>query len=127
MASGSPRAKTLLRKGSRMAGRLNTHWFVVYVETPGEAPTHIDAETQRHLLENFQKARELGAEVIRLQAKDPVSAILDFARSHGVGHIVIGRSYQPWWRKILGRSVTHRIIDEAAGFDVHVISFEEEE
>ena len=127
MASASPRAKTLLRKGSRMAGRLNTHWFVVYVETPGEAPTHIDAETQRHLLENFQKARELGAEVVRLQAKDPVSAILDFARSHGVGHIVIGRSYQPWWRNILGRSVTHRIIDEAAGFDVHVISFEEEE
>jgi two-component system sensor histidine kinase KdpD len=127
MASASPRAKTLLRKGSRMAGRLNTHWFVVYVETPGETPTHIDAETQRHLLENFQKARELGAELIRLQAKDPVSAILDFARSHGVGHIVIGRSYQPWWRKILGRSVTHRIIDEAAGFDVHIISFEEEE
>ena len=127
MASASPRAKTLLRKGSRMAGRLNTHWFVVYVETPKEAPTRIDAETQRHLLEHFQKARELGAEVVRLQAKDPVSAILDFARSHGVGHIVIGRSHQTWWRKILGRSVTHRIIDEAAGFDVHVISFEEEE
>lgn len=127
MASASPRAKTLLRKGSRMAGRLNTHWFVVYVETPGEAPTQIEAETQRHLLENFQKARELGAEVIRLQAKDPVPAILDFARSHGVGHIVIGRSQQPWWRKLLGRSVSHRIIDEAAGFDVHVISFEEEE
>jgi two-component system sensor histidine kinase KdpD len=127
MASASPRAKTLLRKGSRMAGRLNTHWFVVYVETPKEAPTRIDAETQRHLLEHFQKARELGAEIARLQSKDPVPAILDFARSHGVGHIVIGRSNQTWWRKILGRSVTHRIIDEAAGFDVHVISFEEEE
>ncbi len=127
MASASPRAKTLLRKGSRMAGRLNTHWFVVYVETPKEAPTRIDAETQRHLLEHIQKARELGAEVIRLQARDPVPAILDFARSHGVGHIVIGRSQQAWWRKILGRSVTHRIIDEAAGFDVHIISFEEEE
>ncbi len=38
MASASPRAKILLRKGSRMAGRLNTHWFVAYVETPGEAP-----------------------------------------------------------------------------------------
>ena len=127
MASASPRAKTLLRKGSRMAGRLNTHWFVVYVETPGEAPTRIDAETQRHLLEHFQKARELGAEVVRLKAPDPVPAILDFARSHGVGHIVIGRSHQPWWRNLLGRSVTNRIIDEAPGFDVHVISFEEEE
>lgn len=127
LASASPRARTLLRKGSRMAGRLNTHWFVVYVETPGEAPTRIDAETQRHLLEHFQKARELGAEVIRLKATDPVPALLDFARSHGVGHLVIGRSQQPWWRSMLGRSVIHRLIEEAAGFDVHVISFEEEE
>ena len=127
MASASPRARTLLRKGSRMTGRLNTHWFVVYVETPKEDPTRIEAETQRHLLEHFQKARDMGAEVVRLKASDPVPAILDFARSHGVGHIVIGRSHQPWWRNILGRSVTHRIIKEAAGFDVHIISLEEEE
>ena len=127
MASGSPRANILLRKGSRMAGRLNTHWFVVYVETPGEAPIKIDAETQRHLLENIQKARELGSEVIRLKASDPVPALLDFARSHGVGHIIIGRSQQPWWRKVLGRSVAQRLMEEAAGFDVHIVSFEEEE
>jgi len=127
MASGSPRANTLLRKGSRMAGRLNTHWFVVTVETPEEAPTRIDAETQRHLLENIQKARELGAEIIRLKAKDPVPALLDFARSHGVGHIIIGRSQQPWWRKFTGISAAYRLIEEAAGFDVHIVSFEEEE
>jgi two-component system sensor histidine kinase KdpD len=127
MASGSPRANTLLRKGSRMAGRLNTHWFVVHVETPGETPTQIDAAIQRQLLENIQKARELGAEVIRLKAKDPVAALLDFARAHGVGHIIIGRSQQPWWRKLLGRSAAYRLIEEAAGFDVHIVSFEEEE
>jgi two-component system, OmpR family, sensor histidine kinase KdpD len=127
MASGSPRANTLLRKGSRMAGRLNTHWFVVQVETPGEAPTQVDAGIQRQLLENIQKARELGAEVVRLKAKDPVPALLDFARSHGVGHIIIGRSQQPWWRKLLGRSAAYRLIEEAAGFDVHIVSFDEEE
>ncbi len=127
LASGSPRANTLLRKGSRMAGRLNTHWFVVHVETPGEAPIRIDAETQRHLLENIEKARELGAEVVRLKGKDPVATLLDFARSHGVGHIIIGRSLLPWWRRLLGRSVAHRLIEEAAGFDVHIVSLEEEE
>jgi len=34
MSSYPPHAATLLRKGSRMAGRLNTDWFLVYVETP---------------------------------------------------------------------------------------------
>jgi two-component system sensor histidine kinase KdpD len=127
MASASPRANTLMRKGSRMAGRLNTHWFVVHVETPGETPTRIDAGVQRQLLENIQKARELGAEIVRLKAKDPVPALLDFARSHGVGHIIIGRSQEPWWRKVLGRSVAYRLIEGAGGFDVHIVSFEEEE
>jgi two-component system sensor histidine kinase KdpD len=44
-----------------------------------------------------------------------------------VGHIIIGRSQQSWWRKALGRSAAYRLIEEAAGFDVHVVSFEEEE
>ena len=72
LSSSSPRAATLVRRGSRLAGRLNTDWFVVFVETPRESPEQIDAEAQRHLLANIEKARELGAEVVRLQARDPV-------------------------------------------------------
>jgi two-component system sensor histidine kinase KdpD len=127
MSSFTPQAATLLRRGSRLAGRLSTDWFVVYVETPGESPDRIDAEVQRHLHDNIQAAKELGAEVVRLQSRDPVAALLDFARSHGVGHILIGRSHQPWWRQIFGRSVPLRLVREAAGFDVHIVAFPEEE
>src|SRR5207237_417013 len=83
LASNPPRAKTLLSRGSRMAGRLNTDWFVVYVETPQEAPHLIDSEAQRHLLQNIEKAKELGAEVVRLKSTEPAQSILDFARTHG--------------------------------------------
>ncbi len=124
IASASPNAGVLLRRGSRMAGRLNTHWFVVYVETPREDPTRIDSAAQRILLDNIEKARELGAEVVKLQGADPVATLLDFARSHGVGHIILGRSRQTWWRRLLGGSVLSRIIDQAEGLDVHIISFE---
>jgi two-component system sensor histidine kinase KdpD len=127
MSSYPPHGATLLRKGSRMAGRLNTDWFVVYVETPGEAPERIDAEAQRHLLANIERARELGAEFVRIRSRDPVTAIVDFARSHGVGHVIIGRSHQPWWRHLFGRSVPIRLVREAQGLDVHVVSFEEKD
>jgi len=127
MSSYPPHAATLLRKGSRMAGRLNNDWFVVYVETPGESPERIDSEAQRHLLANIEKARELGAEFVRLKSPDPVSAIIDFARSHGVGHVVIGRSHQPWWRHVFGRSVPLRLVREGQGLDIHIVSFEEKE
>src|SRR3954453_4061032 len=96
LASNPPRARALLERGSRMAGRLNTDWFVVYVETPQEAPNLIDAEAQRHLLANIDKAKELGAEVVRIKSDDPAQALLDFARSNGIAYVIVGRSLQPW-------------------------------
>lgn len=122
LASNPPRAKALLSRGSRMAGRLNTDWFVVYVETPDEAPHLIDSEAQRHLLANIEKAKELGAEVVRLKSGDPAQALLDFARTHGIAHVIVGRSLQPWWKQVLTGSVLMRLIREGAGFDVHVMS-----
>jgi two-component system sensor histidine kinase KdpD len=126
LSSASPRGATLVRKGSRLAGRLSTDWFVVFVETPQEAPDRIDAEAQRHLMTNTDLARELGAEVVRLRAPHPVDAILEFARSHGVGHVVVGRSHQPGWRQFFRPTIPVRLVQEASGLDVHVVSTEEE-
>jgi two-component system, OmpR family, sensor histidine kinase KdpD len=122
MSSYPPRAAELLRRGSRVAGRLNTDWFVVYVETPQEAPDRIDAEAQRHLLENIERARALGAEVVRLRASDPVAALIDFARSHSVGLTLIGRSHQSGWRRLLGRTPDIRLVREAPDLDVQVVA-----
>src|SRR5438067_2258941 len=127
LASNPPGAKTLLARGSRMAGRLNTDWYVVYVETPEEAPHLIDSEAQRHLLANIDKAKELGAEVVRLKSTNPAQALLDFARTHGVAHIIVGRSLQPWWKQVLRGSVVTRLLREAEEFDLHVVSFLDQE
>jgi len=126
MSSYSPVGPLLLRRGSRMAGRLNTDWFAVYVETPREAPDRIDATAQRHLHDNIELARELGAEVVRVKGHDPVRALLDFARAHNVGTLIIGRSHQPWWKQVFGRSVPGRLLREAAGLDLFIVSLERE-
>ena len=122
-----PHGAMLLRQGSRLAGRLNTDWYAVHVQTKHESPQRIDAETQRHILADEQRARDLGAEVVRLQSERPVDALLDFARSHGVRHIVVGRSQQPWWRRMLGQSPIFKLVTEAVGFDLHIVSLEERE
>ena len=127
LSSSPPHAATLLRRGSRMAGRLNTDWYVVYVETPQESPDRIDSEAQRRLHTNMEKAREMGGEFVRLRSEDPATALLDFARTHRVSDLIIGRALVPWWRRLLRRSVVDRLVDSAAGLDVHVVSFEAEE
>jgi two-component system, OmpR family, sensor histidine kinase KdpD len=124
LSSASPRGAILVRKGSRLAGRLSGDWFVVFVETPRESPDRIDAEAQRHLMTNTDLARELGAEVVRLRATEPLHAILEFARSHSVGHIIVGRSYQASWKQVLGRSLPLRLVREGSGLDIHVVSTE---
>ena len=53
LSSNPPHGRTLLRRGSRLAGRLNTSWYVAHVETSAEAPLRIDAESQRRLLANI--------------------------------------------------------------------------
>jgi two-component system sensor histidine kinase KdpD len=122
-----PHGAMLLRQGSRLAGRLNTDWFVVHVETKSEADHRIDATLQRHLLEDEQRARDLGAEVVRLRSEKPVDALLGFGRAHGVRHIVVGRSHKPWWRRLLGQSPVFKLVTEASGFDLHIVSLEDRE
>jgi two-component system, OmpR family, sensor histidine kinase KdpD len=122
-----PHGVLLLRQGSRLAGRLNTDWFVVHVETKREAGHRIDATLQRYLMEDEQRARDLGAEVVRLRSEKPVKALLDFARAHGVRHIVVGRSHKPWWRHVLGQSPVSQLVTQANGFDLHIVSLEDRE
>ncbi|HJU63346.1 MAG TPA: universal stress protein [Candidatus Binatia bacterium] len=122
-----PHGAVLLRQGSRLAGRLNTDWFVVHVATKNEAGHRIDAALQRYLMEDEQKARDLGAEVVRLRSEEPVEALLDFARAHGVRHIVVGRSHKSWWRYLLGQSPISKLVTQANGFDLHIVSLEDRE
>ena len=123
LSSNPPHARTLLWRGSRLAGRLNTAWYVVYVETPKEAPDVIDATAQRYLLANIELAKELGAEVVRLRGIDPVLTLLEFARSHGVSDVVIGRTQDSLLRQLLLCSFTARMIRAATGLDLHIVSF----
>ncbi len=137
LSSLSPRAGILLRQASRFAGRLDTSWFVAYVETPEEAPERIGGEARARLLRNVELARELGAEVVRLQARDPVPALVDFGRAHGVAHLLVGRSrpgrWRALWRRPPGTSLLaalrgplhERLLRQAPDFDVYVVAQEE--
>jgi len=120
ISSKSPAAAALLRRGSRLAGRLNTDWYVVYVEAPSESPDRIDSGSQRTLLANIRKASELGAEVVRLHGKDVVTTLLDFARSHAVAHVLIGRPRRRGWRRLLGRDYVQRMVRKSGDFDLSI-------
>ncbi len=106
LSSRSPNADALLRYGSRLAGRLNRNWYALYVQTSKESATRIDAETQRRLANTLELARLVGATVFTFKSDEIVETILQFAREHRIGHIVIGPSARKltWFERLRGKS-----------------------
>jgi two-component system, OmpR family, sensor histidine kinase KdpD len=123
LSSRGPNSAALLRYGSRLAGRLNRNWYAVYVQTPPEEPTVIDAATQRRLSETLALANSLGALVFPYKGEDIAETILHFAREYRVGHIVIGRPGPlSAWKRLLGRkTVVERLILKARGLTVVIV------
>jgi two-component system sensor histidine kinase KdpD len=125
MSSNPPHTATLLRKASRIAGRLNTDWYCVYVQTPEERADRIDAAVQRRLVDNIQMAQAMGAEVVKLEGTDVAEALLRFAREKGVTLLIVGQSTRSAWHRMRHGSVVERLVNNADGLDVQVVSFTE--
>ncbi|HEY1628858.1 MAG TPA: PTS sugar transporter subunit IIA, partial [Tepidisphaeraceae bacterium] len=127
--SRGPNSARLLRFASRLAGRLNRNWYAVYVQTPREEPTVIDATTQRLLADTLTLANQLGAMVFTFKGQDVADTILRFAREYRIGQIVIGRPRRvPWWKRILGeKSVAEQLIHRARGVSIVVVDAESSE
>ena len=117
----------LLRKACRIAGQLGADWYAVHVETPAEGVSRISTHDFVKLLDNINLAGDLGAETVWLKSDDIVSALLGFAREHGITKIVLGRTHQPLWRRLLKGDVTKRLLNAADDFDVEVVGGDSEE
>jgi two-component system, OmpR family, sensor histidine kinase KdpD len=129
LSSRGPNSARLLRFASRLAGRLNRNWYAVYVQTPSESPTNIDAVTQRLLADTLTLANQLGAMVLPVKGQNVAATILQFAQEYRIGQIVIGRPRPiPWWKRLLGhRSVAEELINRAEGLSIVVVDAESEE
>lgn len=125
MSSNPPYTAALLRKGSRIAGRLNTDWLCVYVQTSSERADRIDSSLQRTLVSNIQLAQSMGAEVVKLEGDDVAHVLAAFARQRGVSLIIVGQSRRSRLQRLLKQSVVDELINEAGTFDVLVASFME--
>jgi two-component system sensor histidine kinase KdpD len=123
LSSRGPNSEMLLRYASRLAGKLNRNWYVVYVQTPSEEATVIDSRTQRLLSGVLTLAKELGAMVFTYKGSDIAGTILRFAREYLVGHIVTGSPARvSFWKRIMGKkSIPEFLMEQARGVTIVVL------
>src|SRR5262249_38771003 len=114
-------ARPLVLRGSRLAGRMNTRWYAVYVRQRRAHPENISAEQHRKLSENVQLAISLGATVVTRESEDVVGALLEFVESEGISMLVVGRPTRSGLVSRIVPSTVHKLLERGRGFDIVIV------
>jgi two-component system sensor histidine kinase KdpD len=124
--STRPGTERLLRVGSRIAGRLATNWYAVYVTRPDDKG-HGDPEAY-HRLEEYQRmARDLGAQVVNLTDRNVSDALIRFAQQESISHVVFGQPVRSRWDILLRGSVLNRFLSEVRDVTVQVVPVQKQQ
>lgn len=98
-------AERLVRTGARMAGRIESPWHAIHVET--QSPTQALEAQRLRIVRALELAGSLGAETATLTGDDQVASVLNYARKHNLSRVVVGRDHprpwQPWYRSFADR------------------------
>jgi len=124
--SSRPGMERLIRTGARIAGRLATNWFAVYVESPSTDHRHGDPEAFARLEDYQRMARELGARNVTLHDSRVADALIEFARKENISHIVFGQSARTRWDIFLHGSIVNRFLNEMRDTTVQVVPVQRE-
>ncbi len=114
-------ATKVIRKTARLATYYHSKWFVLYVQTSKEDGDKIGLAAQRHLINNFKLATELGAEVIRIKTNNIAKAIIQTAEEHAITTICIGKPHLTLFNVILSTAVFNQLLTKLATSDIDVV------
>lgn len=123
ISSSEEIAQKIIRKTARLASYYNSQWYVLYVQTPRESPDRIPLDKQRHLINNFKNATELGAEVIRKQDENVARAILQAIDDLRITTLCLGKPHLKLWQIILKTSVFNQLIRTLSERNVDIVIF----
>jgi two-component system, OmpR family, sensor histidine kinase KdpD len=118
--STRPGTERLLRVGARIAGRLATNWYAVYVSRPDDKG-HSDPEAYHRLEEYLKMSRDLGAKVVMLTDRNVSDALIRFAQQENISHVVFGQSARSRFDILLRGSVLNRFLSEVRDVSVQVV------
>lgn len=114
-------AKKVIRKTARLASYYQSRWYLLYVQTSREDGDKIGLAAQRHLINNFKLATELGAEVIRLRQDNIAKGIMETAETHSITTICIGKPHISLYNVIMSTAVFNQLLNKLAASDIDVV------
>ncbi|MER1966235.1 sensor histidine kinase KdpD [Castellaniella sp. GW247-6E4] len=107
----------LVRAGRRIAERRDAPWSVVTVQSGAVHPAR-----QAELDQAFALARSLGADTEVLHGPRTADVLLDHAGREGVSTIVVGRTRERPWARMVNRTLTQQLLQRGAHYELVIIS-----
>lgn len=121
ISSNEKTAKTVIRKTARLANYYHSKWFVLYVQTPKEKADKIALDKQRHLINNFKLATELGAEIIKVESESISRVIMEQAIERKVTTICLGKPHLNLFRIILATNVFSELLKKLSSNNIDLV------
>ncbi len=114
-------ARMVIRKTARLASYYHSKWYTLYVQTPREDGDKIGLAAQRHLINNFKLATELGAELIRVKHSNIAKGIIETAEEKSITTICIGKPHLNLFNVILSTAVFNQLLNKLSAADIDVV------
>ncbi len=124
ISSNEKTAKNVIRKTARLANYYNSKWYVLYVQKSKESADKIALDKQRHLINNFKLATELGAEIIKVENENIAKTIIEQCAQRKITTICIGKPHLNLIRVILSTNVFNQLLKKlsANAIDLVILS-----
>jgi len=121
ISSNADTAKIVIRKTARLASYYRSPWIVLYVQSSSESMDRIKLDKQRHLINNFKLATELGAEVIKLKSDAITQTIMKVAEEKEVTTICVGKPHLNLWQVILRTAIFNELLNKIAATETDLV------
>ncbi len=115
----SPTSAKLIRTAKRMASAFGGEWLAVAVQSP--AADAASAVARQRVAEHLRLAERLGADTHTIVGDDVARTLIQFAQVRNVTKIIIGKTSQPRWKRLLFGAVVDTLVDRSGDIDVYVI------
>lgn len=114
-----PMAQRLVRRGYRIAKRMQGTFDVVFVRPPGASLTKRE---QEQLACVYELARNFGGRVVELEGDSVSSEIVKYAEQAGATVIVLGQSARSRLQEIIRGSIINKIMRKTKDIDIVVVA-----
>ena len=121
---GRRASRRAVRRAASLSGAMHALLIAAAVETPSVGMSH---DRRQDLQENVDYAVDLGAEIVRLEAPDLVTGLLEIARSRRVAHVVLVQESRSVIDRLFRHSVADRLLQQLPGVEVHLVAAEQPE